>query len=434
MRLVARRAEGAAFPAAPVTTAVGEVERAPTLGHRVNRRWLTLIGVVAVLAIGGLWWRSRPAPVRYVTAPVTRGPIIRGVIATGAVNPVVTVQVGAFVSGTIQALYCDYNTQVKANQLCAKIDPRTYQQTVDQNAAALESARAQLQKDQAALSYASINYDRDAQLLVKGVVSQDQVDTDKSALGQARAAVALDVATIGERVATLKVAQVNLQYTNIVSPVNGTVISRNVDVGQTVAASFQTPMLFLIGKDLTRMQVDASVSESDIGAVAVGQQATFTVEAYPNREFVGRITQVRRAPITVQNVVTYDVVIAVDNPDLVLLPGMTANTRIVTARRDGVLRIPLQATRYTPGGVGKGGATPQRAGASSQHTVWVLRAGQAVKVPVTTGLDDGTLVEVVRGDLAVGEQVITGEAGTGAGAGARAGTRPTAPGTPTPRL
>ena len=394
-----------------MTTAVGELHGVPSVGHRwLHLRWLLVAGLVLAVAAAFMWWRARPAPVQYTTAPVTRGPIVRAVIATGAVNPVITVQVGAFVSGTIRALYCDYNTQVKANQLCAKIDPRTYQQAVDQNVAALASARAQLQKDQAALSYAEINYDRDRQLLAKGVVSQDQVDIDKSALDQAKAAVALDAASVMERQAALKAAQVNLQYTDIVSPVDGTVISRNVDVGQTVAASFQTPMLFLIGKDLTRMQVDASVSESDVGAVAVGQPATFTVEAYPKRTFAGRVAQVRRAPITVQNVVTYDVVIAVDNPDLVLLPGMTANTRVITARRDSVSRIPLQAMRYSPGGVGQGAATGTRT-VSAPRTVWVLRDGRAVEVPVTTGLDDGTLVEVTGGGLALGDEVITGESG-----------------------
>ena len=394
-----------------MTTAVGELHGVPSVGHRwLHLRWLLVAGLVLAVAAAFMWWRARPAPVQYTTAPVTRGPIVRAVIATGAVNPVITVQVGAFVSGTIRALYCDYNTQVKANQLCAKIDPRTYQQAVDQNVAALASARAQLQKDQAALSYAEINYDRDRQLLAKGVVSQDQVDSDKSAHDQAKAAVALDAASVMERQAALKAAQVNLQYTDIVSPVDGTVISRNVDVGQTVAASFQTPMLFLIGKDLTRMQVDASVSESDVGAVAVGQPATFTVEAYPKRTFAGRVAQVRRAPITVQNVVTYDVVIAVDNPDLVLLPGMTANTRVITARRDSVSRIPLQAMRYSPGGVGQGAATGTRT-VSAPRTVWVLRDGRAVEVPVTTGLDDGTLVEVTGGGLALGDEVITGESG-----------------------
>jgi HlyD family secretion protein len=366
----------------------------------------------------------------YVSTPATTGPITRAVIATGSVNPVVTVQVGAFVSGTIQTLYCDYNTKVKAKQPCAKIDPRPYQVVVDQNAAALGSARAQLLKDQAGLTYAKLNYTRDLSLLKKGVVSQDNVDTDKSTFDQGAAQVALDQATITQHAAELRAAQVNLQYTNIVSPVEGTVISRNIDVGQTVAASFQTPTLFLVATDLTRMQVDASVSESDIGAVAVGQRASFTVEAYPNRTFWGQVAQIRRAPITVQNVVTYDVVVAVANPDLVLLPGMTANSRIVTAQRDSVLRVPLQALRYSPtgvgpksGGVGREPASPRAA--PTQQKAWVLRGGRAIPVPIVTGVDDGTLAEVVSGGLKAGDQVVIGDSGaTGRSGGGTASQTP----------
>jgi HlyD family secretion protein len=383
-------------------------------------RWLLPLGIVGVAAIGLVWWRKRPAAASHITAPVTRGPIIRTVIATGSVNPVVTVQVGAFVSGTIRTLYCDYNTKVKANQLCAKIDPRPYQVVVDQNAAALGSARAQLVKDQASLTYARLNDDRDLGLQKRGVVSQDNVDIDKSTLDQAVGQVALDRATVTQHEAELRAAQVNLQYTNIVSPVEGTVISRNIDVGQTVASSFQTPMLFLVATDLTRMQVDASVSESDIGAVAVGQPASFTVEAYPNRTFWGHVAQIRRAPITVQNVVTYDVVVAVSNPDQLLLPGMTANSRIVTAQRDSVLRIPLQALRYAPHGVGPAAGT--RSGASQQKKVWVVRNGQAVAVPVMTGVDDGTLTEVVSRSLSAGDRVIIGESeAAGGSSGSRGG-------------
>jgi len=396
-------------------SAVGTHQGPPAHRRRLAVRWVIPLGVVVVLAIALVWWRrSRSPSTGYLTAPVSRGTIIRAITATGAVNPVVTVQVGAFVSGNIQTLYCDYNTKVKPNQLCAKIDPRPYQVVVDQNAAALGTAKAQLLKDQASLTYAKLTYDRDLGLLKQGVVSQDNVDSDKSTYDQAVAQVALDQATITQRQAELQAAEVNLQYTDIVSPVEGTVISRNVDVGQTVAASFQTPMLFLVGKDLTRMQVDVSVSESDIGAVAVGQRSTFTVEAYPNRTFVGQVAQIRRAPITVQNVVTYDVVIAVANPDLVLLPGMTANSRIVTAERDSALRVPLQALRYAPNGVGREG---RPGGDRSHQQVWVLGAGREVPepVPVVTGMDDGTLIEVVSGALAVGDQVVIGEAAGSAG-------------------
>ena len=341
---------------------------------KIKSRWLLLLAAVLVLAAGGVvWWRlDKPAPPKFVTQRVAKGDVVRTVVTTGSVNPVVTVQVGSYVSGPIQSLYCDFNTKVKAGQLCAKIDPRNYQVALDQAKANLATAKAQLVKDQASLVYAKVNYERDRGLVARGIVSQDTVDSDKSAYDQAIAQVKLDEATIEQRKAALAGAQVNLDYTDIVSPVDGVVVSRNVDVGQTVAASFQTPTLFLIAKDLTKMQVDTNVSESDIGAVKLGDRAIFTVEAYPKNTFEGRVTQVRKAPITVQNVVTYDAVISVDNPDLVLLPGMTANAKIVTDERKDVLRVPEQALRFEPGGLAaaKGKGTH---GARRGSQVWVLK-------------------------------------------------------------
>src|SRR5208337_2654977 len=230
-----------------------------------------------------------------------------------------------YVSGPIQAIYADFNSPVKAGQLIAKIDPRTFTFQVEQARATLENSRAQLLKDRADLAYKKLSYERDLQLVRTNVVSQDVVDSAQSAFRQAQAQVALDQAAIKQQQASLSQAEVNLNYTNIVSPVAGTVVSRNVDVGQTVAASFQTPTLFLIAQDLTKMQVDSNVSESDIGYVRAGQKATFRVDAFPDRDFEGVVAQVRQAPITVQNVVTYDVVVSVENPELLLKPGMTAN-------------------------------------------------------------------------------------------------------------
>jgi HlyD family secretion protein len=380
-------------------------------------RWIVL-GLALVAVAGGslLCWRSGREPA-YVTVPVAKSDLVRSIVTTGSVNPVVTVQVGTYVSGPIQTISCDFNTEVEAGQLCAKIDPRPYQEALDQAKANLASAEAQLRKDRATLAYAKINYERDRGLLETGVVSQDTVDSDRSVYEQALSQVHLDQAEIEQRRAALAAAQVNLDYTNIVSPVKGTVVSRNVDVGQTVAASFQTPTLFLIAQDLTKMQVDTNVSESDIGLARVGQRATFSVEAHPQREFVGTVVQVRRAPITVQNVVTYDVVIGVDNPEHLLFPGMTANARIIVEERKGVLAVPTRALRFEPGGVGAAAARePARA---EGPEVFVLRDGQATRVPVTLGLDDGTQVEVTGGSLAAGDAVIVGsESGDGAGGSA----------------
>lgn len=383
------------------------------------RRWLMVLGVLVVPAAAGIWWYTRPAPAQYVTTPASRGDVVRSIVATGSLNPVVTVEVGSYVSGVIQKLYCDYNTQVKAGQLCAKIDPRPFQVAVDQARGNLLGAQAQLAKDQAGLGYAKINYARDRGLLARGIVSQDTADSDKSAYEQAQAQVKLDEATIVQRRAALEAANVNLAYTDIVSPVNGVVVSRSVSVGQTVAASFQTPTLFLIAQDLTKMQVDTNVSESDIGGVKNGQRAYFTVAAYPGRTFEGQVVQVRESPIEVQNVVTYDAVIGVANPERMLLPGMTASVRIVTDERQNVLRVPAQALQFAPQGV----ASASRAGTARSQSggsrVWVLRQQRPVQVPVTVGLSDGTNVEIVSGQLQVGDAVIVGEVTGGRGAQGR---------------
>jgi HlyD family secretion protein len=381
-------------------------------------RWFLLLAVVAAGATAYVWQQEQAAEPQYVTAPVTTGDIVRAIVTTGAVNPVVTVEVGSYVSGTIQSLYCDYNTEVKAGQLCAKIDPRPFQVVVDQATANLQSAKAQLDKDQASLAYATVNYERDRKLQKQGIVSQDTLDSDKSAFDQGRAQVELDQAAIAQRAAELHAAQVNLDYTDIVSPVDGTVVLRNVNVGQTVAASFQTPTLFLIAQDLTKMQVDTNVSESDVGGAKVGEKACFTVEAYPDETFCGQVYQVRRAPITVQNVVTYDVVVSVDNPDLKLLPGMTANTRIITDERDKVVRVPVQALKFSPGGFsGKGRTAASATKTGGSTRVWVLRNGKPARVPITVGLDDGTYAEVVHGDLKPGDQVVVNEVGAGGQSG-----------------
>jgi HlyD family secretion protein len=229
----------------------------------------------------------------------------------------------------------------------------------------------------------------------------------KSLYDQAQAQITLDQATIAQRQAELDTAQVNLDYTDIVSPVEGTV--RNVTVGQTVAASFQTPTLFLIGTDLTKMQVDTNVSESDIGGLKEGDQASFTVDAYPKRTFAGAVRQIRQSPQTVQNVITYDVVISADNPDLALKPGLTAETRIIVDQRTDVVRVPVQALRYSPRGIAASGAPT--AASSDQVQIWVLRDGKPVPFSVAVGLDDDSFVEIVAGDIKPGDQVIIGEQG-----------------------
>ncbi|MGD0641211.1 MAG: efflux RND transporter periplasmic adaptor subunit, partial [Roseiarcus sp.] len=384
-----------------------------------------LILLLAVIAAGAAWRMLHAAPTAtYLTQPVTRGTVARTVTATGTVNPVLTVIVGSYVSGVIQQLSCDFNTPVKTGQICAKIDPRPYQTVVDQAKANLAVAQAQLEKDKANLIYAALNNQRNQLLLKQDSASKDAADLAKNTFDQATAQVDLDQATIAQRQGELDAAQVNLDYTAIVSPVDGIVVSRNVTQGQTVASSLQTPTLFLIATDLKTMQIDTNVSESDVGGVKVNDKATFTVDAYPKRTFTGAVTQVRVSPQTVQNVVTYDAVVSVSNDDLALFPGMTAATNIVVDQRLNALRLPDQALRYVPGGLPRAGAT-EIVGANETARVWALRDGKPVPIDVATGLDDDTYTEIVKGDLKAGDAVIVSEDRGAAGASS---------GTPMPRF
>jgi HlyD family secretion protein len=377
----------------------------------VTKRWAVVAATAFVLLVAGLavWWSlSGSAVVHYVTAPATVGPIARSVTSTGTVNPELTIIVGSYISGVIQELTCDYNTHVKRGQSCAKIDGRPYQSIVDQAKANLAIANAQLQKDKASLIYAKVSFERATTLALTNAGSKDAADNAKSVYDQASAQISFDEATIRQRQAMLDAAQINLDYTNIVSPVDGTVVSRNVTMGQTVAASFQTPTLFLIASDLTKMQVDANVSEGDIGGIKEGNKATFTVDAYSKRIFEGTVTQVRQSPQTVQNVVTYDVVVSVNNSDLALMPGLTAATQIIVDQRSDVLRVPNQALRYIPAGTAIHD--------SDQPRVWVLRDGSPVPVQVATGLDDDNYTEIIHGDLKPGDKVIVAERTNSTGA------------------
>jgi HlyD family secretion protein len=358
-------------------------------------RWPLLLLVLLLAAGGGAagWWRMREAPtVHYITAPITRGTIARSVTATGTVNPILTIIVGSYVSGPIQSLSCDYNTVVKAGQICAKIDPRPYQATLDQYLGQLTRDRAILDKDR-------IDLARYQKLAAENSIARQQAEDQAYVVHQDEGTVKLDEGLV-------EGAKLNLGYTDIISPVDGTVVSRNVTQGQTVASTLQTPTLFLIGTDLKKMEVDTNVSESDVGGMKEGDKATFTVDAYPNRVFEGTVYQVRLSPQTVQNVVTYDAVIYVANNDLALMPGMTAATQIVVDHRKDVLRVPDQAFRYAPGGLGAAGPVAPQSG---QAHIWVLRDDRPVAVAVVPGLDDGNFTEVVSGELQPGDRVITAE-------------------------
>jgi HlyD family secretion protein len=368
--------------------------------------WLLIVLLITASLAYIYFFRDRGKTFQYRTVRVERGNLSTYVTANGTVNPVVTVLVGTQVSGTIQKLFADYNSRVKEGQLIALIDPATFQAQLSQAQAKLESAKAAFLTAQADIGSARSNVEsnkanvlkakvsvedtkrnlnRSLELFSRNLISASDRDASQtaydSALAQLEAAQAQQKASeaqldsvkakleaaraqIKQSEAELQLAKVNLDHTRIMAPVTGIVISRNVDVGQTVAASLQAPTLFTIAQDLTEMQVDTNVSEADIGKVALGQETTFTVDAFPNLTFRGKVTDIRNAPLTVQNVVTYDVVIQVKNPELKLRPGMTANASILVAHKENVLKIPNAALRFRPDFVKKEAAPSQASSAA----------------------------------------------------------------------
>jgi HlyD family secretion protein len=374
----------------------------PSRRKRSRLPWL--IGIVALLAIIGAgtwyWWTAGTPPVHYKTALVDRGPITAIVTATGTVNPVVSVQVGSQISGKITQLMADFNSVVAKGQVLAMIDQQPFQAKVSQARAALKSGRGNLAKAKNMAAQRKRERDRMATLRQQAFVSQADLDLAETNYRDAQAQVEVAQAQVDQAVATLASAELDLGYTTIYSPVNGIVVSRNVDVGQTVAASFQTPTLFVIAQDLTQMQVNANVSESDIGGVAEGKSANFRVDAYPKQFFEGTVTQVRNAPISIQNVVTYDVVITVDNRELKLKPGMTANVTIVTAKKENPLRVPSGALRFRMPAVPVDRKITQ---------VWVMDQEKQVRQTViATGIADSLFTEIAEGTLKEGDRVILG--------------------------
>ncbi len=375
--------------------------------------WIAFI--VALLIVASVVRQCRNGgSENYQIATVTRGPITQAVTATGTLNPVVNVQVGSQVSGNISKLFADFNSQVKAGQVVAQIDPALFQATVTQ-------AEGDVANAQAALELAKVNATRTQELFARKTSSQADLDQATANLHQAEANVKIKQGALDK-------AKADLDHCTITSPIDGIVISRNVDVGQTVAASLQAPVIFQIANDLTKMQIDSNVAEADVGVLEVGQDVDFTVDAFPMRTFHGKVVQVRNAPITVQNVVTYDTVIGVSNPDLKLKPGMTANVSIIVAQKDNVLQIKNAALRYrpaeaapgrnelvksadggptsrTPGGAQRGAGRERR---PSERTVYVLSGGRPNPVQIKTGISDGVVTEVIEG-LKEGDRVVTAE-------------------------
>lgn len=450
--------------AEPITFPVVSTPGIPLRAHHRYHwtKWALAVGLIVALAVVGELWRIHSQnAITYESVPLERGAVQASVTATGTLNAVVDVQVGSQVSGNIKALYADFNTKVTKGQLVALIDPELFQTQVDQAQAALSSAQsvvlsagAQVQKatsdlsgtvaseksaesviakDRAAALNARNQWERVDPLFKKGIMDQQDDDLAKAAMDADDAQVAADQALIDaskqtiqssqdqvgvtqaqlgsakgqarQAVAALNQAKINLDHTRITAPVDGTVIARRMDVGQTAAASFAAPTVFEIAQDLTKMQVDTNVDESDVGNIRTGQTATFTVDAYPATVFQGLVTDVRKAPIITQNVVTYDVVISVSNPDLKLFPGMTADARILTTKLDDTFKVPNAVLRLHPSA-----AVLKQTGLSAapvgKQQVYVLLGGKLKAVPVTFGISDGQSTAVTSGDLQTGEQVV----------------------------
>jgi HlyD family secretion protein len=367
------------------------------------RKKLIIAAIILVLLIAGgtfaLLKNGNNGP-KFKTTPVARGDIMATVTATGTMNAVTTVLVGTQVSGMIKKLHADFNSRVTKGQVIAEIDPATFQAQVDQAGANLLQARAAVEKSKATLADAKRIRNRNKELYSRNLIARADLDTSEATHDANEAQVAADTAQVAQNEALLRLAETNLRYTKIVSPVDGTVVSRNVDVGQTVAASFQTPTLFTIAQDLTKMQIDTNVDEADIGRIGVGQDAKFTVDAYPESTFRGTVGQVRIAPIIVQNVVTYDVVITVDNTDMKLKPGMTANVSIIVDIKKNVLKVPNGALRFRPTEKTTAGPTAQKG-----PGVWIEENGKPKRVPIKPGISDGTFTEILSGDLKDGQPV-----------------------------
>ena len=370
---------------------------------------LAAIVVIGAAAAATYFYAGRKGKTpQFRTAAVDNGDIEETITASGNINAVTTVQVGSQVSGTIRSILVDYNSVVRKGQVIAQIDPQLFQAAVVQARANLASARASLEKAEILVADTARTLRRNRELLKDGFVAQSDVDAAQTAYDSAMAQQKSAEAQVTQATGALSTAETNLAYTTIHSPVNGVVISRNVDVGQTVAASFQTPTLFTIAQDLTKMQIDTNVDEADIGRAKAGLSATFTVDAYPGRTFQGSVVQVRNSPIVTQNVVTYNVVVHVDNKGLLLKPGMTANVTIHVERLAGVLRIPNAALRYRPSPADR----EEKKGGPGGQRVYVLgKDGKPRQVPVKTGVGDGAFTHLLDGDLKAGDALVIGENG-----------------------
>ena len=375
--------------------------------------WIVGVCLLVALAVGYyVKVDVSAAPTQLTFDSVSRGDVVATVEATGTLQPVDTVEVGTQVSGTIASIGTDFNQQVKKGQVLATLDPALFQTQIDQAEATLIRLRSEVDKAQVQLEDAQLKLKRAEQLAADELLAQQDVDTARSTARVAETSLTGAKAQLTQSEAALTQAKVNLSHTVITSPTDGIVLSRNVEVGQTVSAGLQAPTLFVIARDLTRLELQARVDESDVGGVTTGATVTFTVDAYPRRRFNGKVRLVRLQPTTVQNVVTYTTIIDVPNDDGQLKPGMTSTVSIETARADDVLRVPASALRFVPTEslMKEFGPSTSRGTARREQTVWRLLNGRLEKLPVRIGVSDGANVEIVSDGLAEGASIITGVA------------------------
>ena len=367
----------------------------------MNKKIIIPIFVIAIVAVGCVFKFKQPTE-SYKTRPVAIRDITQVVEASGTINPVNTVSVGSTVSGLISGLYADYNSQVKKGQLLAEIDPRTFQATVDQNKAALYNAKATLKECEATLSYNEKMYERYKKLYEKQYVPLSEVDQAESNYKASLAKYQAAQFQIKKAQATYDSSLVNLGYTKIIAPVDGIIISRDIDLGQPVAATLNAPELFTIAQDIEKMQIEVAVSEADIGKVKDGQKAKYVLDGYPNEEFFGEVTQVRIDSTTTSNVVTYTVIVSVDNSDLKIKPGMTANVSIITSENKGVLAVPNFALKYSPS------SNKEK---FEKQGLWIKEKGKLVRYEVETGASDDSYTEIKSG-VKEGDLVAVGSKST----------------------
>lgn len=362
-----------------------------------------ILPIVAVLAIGGCcFWQFDKNKVVYQTKKLETCTITDVVEASGTINPVNIVSVGSTVSGLMKEIYVDFNSEVKKGQLLAQIDPANFQASVDQNRAQINNAQANLAKLNAQMVFAQKTYQRYKNLYAKNFVARSELDQAESDYLAQKAAVGAQKASIAQARANYNTAMTNLGYTRIIAPVDGTIISRDIDVGQPVAASFQAPELFKIAQDLTKMQIEVNVSEADIGQVKEGQDVEYTLDGYPDSTFYGKVTQVRLDSTTTSNVVTYTVIVSVSNEDLKLKPGMTANVSIITKRSENVMCAPSIALKYSPDSTGQ---------KYKNQGIWILADGKPNRIDIQQGASDDTNVEIISQRLRLGDEVIIGSTG-----------------------